>query len=235
MNFKMQSLENVRRRLREACDKAGRDPADVRILAVAKRHPAERIREVWAAGIRDIGENQVQEALQKQQALSDLDICWHFIGTVQSNKTRELAMHFDWVQSVDRQKILKRLSAQRDPQQAKLNICLQVNIDREPQKSGVLPEDLPALAEAAAATPRLAFRGLMAIPRESRDEAEQRDGFRRVRQLYEALQSRGHALDTLSMGMSADLEAAVAEGSTLVRVGTDLFGPRPEAKEYETA
>lgn len=234
MNFKMQSLENVRRRLREACENAGRDPAAVRILAVAKRHPAERIREAWAAGLRDIGENQVQEALEKQQTLTDLDICWHFIGTIQSNKTRELAMHFDWVQSVDRHKILKRLSAQREPQRDALNICLQVNIDREPQKSGVLPEDLPALAEAAAAAPRLAFRGLMAIPRASHDEAEQRDGFRRLRLLYEELQSRGHALDTLSMGMSADLEAAVAEGSTLVRIGTDLFGPRPNIEEHES-
>ncbi|NND44960.1 MAG: YggS family pyridoxal phosphate-dependent enzyme [Xanthomonadales bacterium] len=235
MNFKMQGLENVRLRLQKACAQAGRDPDGVRILAVAKKHPPDKIREAFAAGLADIGENLVQEALEKQRQLADLAIRWHFIGTIQSNKTSELAAHFGWVQSVDRLKILKRLSAQRSSEQPPLNICLQVNIDREPQKSGVLPEALTELAAHAAEAPRLVLRGLMAIPQAGQDEAGARDSFRRVRQLYDALRAQGHDLDTLSMGMSADLEAAVAEGSTLVRIGTDLFGPRPDSKESDTA
>jgi len=213
--------------VQKACESAGRDAASVRILAVAKKHPQQKIREAHEQGLSEFGENQVQEALEKQRQLADLDLCWHFIGTVQSNKTREIAEHFDWVQSVDRIKILNRLSAQRRPDQPLLNICLQVNIDREPQKSGVLPEDLDTLATEAAAAPQIAFRGLMAIPRPSDALQDLRDSFRRMRELYDALCAQGHELDTLSMGMSADLEAAVAEGSTLVRIGTDLFGPRP--------
>jgi hypothetical protein len=231
MNFKMQGVENVRLRLEKACATAGRDPATVKILAVAKKHPAEKIREAYGAGLRDFGENGVQEALDKQQQLSDLDICWHFIGGIQSNKTRDLATHFHWVQSVDRVKVLNRLSAQRPADQSALNICLQVNIDREPQKSGVLPEGVAELAAQAARAPRIRLRGLMAMPRVSDDPAQTRDSFRRVRELFEMLRGQGFTLDTLSMGMSADLEAAVQEGSTLVRIGTDLFGPRPGAAD----
>lgn len=225
MNF---GVDNVRLRLQTACEVVGRSASEVKILAVAKKHSAAKIREAYAQGLRDFGENQLQEALRKQAELSDLDICWHFIGTVQSNKTRELAANFDWVQSVDRIKTLNRLSAQRSAEQPALNVCLQVNIDRESQKSGVAPEGLAALAKEAAAAPRIALRGLMAIPRASEDALRTRDSFRRLKQMYDELRRQGYELDTLSMGMSADLEAAVAEGSTMIRIGTDLFGPRPE-------
>ena len=225
MNF---GVENVRLRLQKACEHAGRSASEVKIVAAAKKHPAAKVREAYAQGLRDFGENQLQEALRKQAELSDLDICWHFIGTVQSNKTRELAANFDWVQSVDRIKTLNRLSAQRSAEQPALNVCLQVNIDRESQKSGVAPEGLAALAKEAAAAPRIALRGLMAIPRASEDALRTRDSFRRLKQMYDELRRQGYELDTLSMGMSADLEAAVAEGSTMIRIGTDLFGPRPE-------
>lgn len=223
----MQRLEKLRLRLEKACQSAERDASGVRILAVGKKHPAAKIRELYGQGQRAFGENMLQEALDKQRQLEDLDIEWHFVGHIQSNKTRPIAEHFDWVQSVDREKILNRLSAQRPEGMPELNICLQVNIDREPQKSGVLPEDLPALARRAMEAPRIALRGLMAIPRHSEDTAEQRSSFRRVKTLYDDLCKLGCAMDTLSMGMSADLEQAVAEGSTMIRVGTDLFGPRP--------
>lgn len=226
MNF---GVENVRLRLQTACEVAGRSASEVKIVAVAKKHPVAKIRKAYAQGLRDFGENQLQEALRKQAALSDLDICWHFIGTVQSNKTRELAANFDWVQSVDRVKTLNRLSAQRSAELPDLNVCLQVNIDREPQKSGVDPEGLAALAKQAAAAPRMTLRGLMAIPRASEDPLRTRDSFRRLRKVYDELREQGYELDTLSMGMSADLEAAVAEGSTMIRIGTDLFGPRPDS------
>jgi len=223
----MQHLEKLRQRLREACDAVGRDPTEVRILAVGKKHPAEKLRELYALGQRAFGENMLQEALEKQRELADLAIEWHFIGHIQSNKTRPIAELFAWVQSVDRAKILDRLSTQRPENLPPLNLCLQVNIDREPQKSGVLPEELPALARLAQGAPRIALRGLMAIPRPSDDPGTCRDSFRRVKALYDDLCELGFALDTLSMGMSGDLEHAVAEGSTMIRVGTDLFGPRP--------
>jgi pyridoxal phosphate enzyme (YggS family) len=223
----MQRLEKLRLRLEKACESAGRDASGVRILAVGKKHPSASIRELYAQGQRAFGENMLQEALDKQRQLQDLAIEWHFIGHIQSNKTRQLAERFPWVQTVDREKVLNRLSGQRPEDLPPLNICLEVNIDREPQKSGVLPEDLPALARLAMDAPRIRLRGLMAIPRHSEDPAEQRDSFRRVKALYDDLCALGCELDTLSMGMSADLEQAVAEGSTMVRVGTDLFGPRP--------
>lgn len=227
MNFNMQNLENVRQRLANASELAHRDMSAIRIVAVSKKHPAQIIRQLFALGQVDFGENQVQEALKKQDELSDLDICWHFIGTVQSNKTRDLATRFSWVQSVDREKILKRLSEFRLADQPALNICLQVNIDREPQKSGLMPESVLEMAKLAMQLPRVRLRGLMAIPKASHDPAQTRDSFRRVRQIHDQLRDSGFELDTLSMGMSADMDAAVAEGSTMVRIGTDIFGPRP--------
>lgn len=226
MNFKRQGLENVRLRLENACREAGREPGSVALLAVGKRHPPDALRAVHALGQRDFGENEVQEALEKQEQLGDLDIRWHFIGTVQSNKTRKLAEHFDWVQSVDRAKVLRRLSEQRPEQSGPLNICLQVNIDHEPQKSGLDPARLVDMAELARSLPRISLRGLMCIPRATDDSEAARDSFRRTRSLYDGLRREGFDLDTLSMGMSADLELAVLEGSTMVRVGTDIFGPR---------
>lgn len=197
------------------------------LLAVSKRHTAERIRALHALGQRSFGENYVQEARAKQAALQGLDIEWHFIGPLQSNKTREAAEHFDWVQSADREKILRRLSAQRPPALPDLNICIQVNIDREPQKAGVLPEGAADLARAARDLPRLNLRGLMAIPRMATDSHDPDDSYRRMRELFGDLLGAGFVVDTLSMGMSADLESAILHGSTMVRIGTDLLGPRP--------
>jgi len=190
------------------------------------------VREAHAAGQRDFGENYVQEALAKIEALADLrsDIVWHLIGPLQSNKTREVAAHFDWVHSVDRLKLAQRLSDQRPPELAPLQVCLQVNISGEESKSGVAPAGAPGLARAVAALPRLKLRGLMAIPEPAQDFEAQRVPHRALRELMESLNAEGLGLDTLSMGMSADLEAAVAEGATLVRIGTAIFGeraPRP--------
>lgn len=200
---------------------------DCRILAVSKTVTAERLRAAYACGLRAFGESYVQEARPKQEALGDLDIEWHFIGPVQANKTRPLAEHFAWVHSVDRLRIAERLSQQRPAHLPALNVCLQVNIDHESSKAGVLPAELPALAHSVAALPRLKLRGLMAIPRPSDDPAVQADSFRRVRLLQDNLLREGLALDTLSMGMSDDLEAAVAQGATWVRIGTAIFGARP--------
>jgi pyridoxal phosphate enzyme (YggS family) len=227
MNAPLNRIEIVRARIESACAQAGRDPAEVRVLAVSKKHPAALIREYFTLGQRAFGENRLQEALSKQPDLTDLAIEWHFIGPVQSNKTRDIAANFDWVQSLDRPKICERLSAQRPPEMPALNVCLQVNVDREPQKSGVLPEDLGELAGLASGLPGLRLRGLMAIPRLTHDVRAAGESFAAVRRLYRALIESGHALDTLSMGMSADLELAVREGSTMVRIGTDLLGPRP--------
>ena len=230
----MQRLENMRMRVQKACVLAGRDPSTVTVLAVGKKHPATMIRALFKQGQREFGENQLQEARQKQLQLADLDINWHYIGQVQSNKTRDLARYFDWVQSVDRIKVLKLLSAQRPPALPALNICLQVNIDREPQKSGLLAEDLPEMAQMTTEMPGIALRGLMAIPKANTGERETASSFRRVRLLYDGLRAQGYRLDTLSMGMSADLETAIAHGSTLIRIGTDLFGPRPMKREEAT-
>ena len=227
MNFNMQNPENVRQRLANASELAHRDVAGITLVAVSKKHRAQRIRQLFELGQVDFGENQLQEALKKQDELADLDICWHFIGTIQSNKTRDIARRFSWVQSVDREKVLRRLSEHRPAELPALNICLQVNIDCEPQKSGLLPGSVPAMAELARQLPRIRLRGLMAIPRATSDMRLARESFRRVKQLYDQLQVSGYELDTLSMGMSADMEAAVAEGSTMIRIGTDLFGPRP--------
>lgn len=227
MNNLKQNLDNVCARVSRACQQAGRAASEVALLAVSKRHPAERIRGLFSCGQRAFGENYVQEALAKQEQLCDLDIEWHFIGPLQSNKTRDVASHFDWVQSADREKILRRLSDQRPAELPALNVCIQVNIDREPQKAGALPEAAAGLARLAQSLPRLRLRGLMAIPHIETADFDPTDSYGRMRGLFRELQSAGIAMDTLSMGMSADLEAAIAQGSTMVRVGTDLLGPRP--------
>lgn len=221
-----QRLEAVLARIRGAERDASRPPGGVDLLAVSKGHEAGAIRSLAALGHRRFGESYFQEAVEKLDVLADLDLEWHFIGPVQSNKTRGLAERFDWVQSVDRAKILRRLDEQRPADMTPLNICLQVNISGEAQKSGADPASLPELAEAAAGYGHLRLRGLMTIPAASDDPAELRRAFARTRTLFEDLKARGHELDTLSMGMSGDLEAAVAEGSTMVRVGTALFGSR---------
>jgi pyridoxal phosphate enzyme (YggS family) len=224
-----ENLDNVRARIAAACGAAGRHIDEVTLLAVSKKHSAGRIRDLHALGQRSFGENYVQEALAKQEELRDLDIEWHFIGPLQSNKTREAAGHFDWVQSADREKIVRRLSAQRPAELPALNVCIEVNIDREPQKSGVLPEDTGALAQLVQELPRIRLRGLMAIPQMADEDHDPGDSYRRMQQLYAELLGAGIEMDTLSMGMSADLESAIAHGSTMVRVGTDLLGPRPAA------
>ncbi len=218
-----ENIAKVGARIREAAQASQRNFADIGLLAVSKTKPAEAIREAHAAGLRDFGENYLQEALEKQAALSDLPLIWHFIGPIQSNKTRPIAEHFDWVHSVDRLKIAQRLSDQRPAHLAPLNICLQVNVSGEDSKSGCSPEELPELAQAIAALPNLKLRGLMAIPEPTDDIAAQHAAFARLRQLRDDL---GLQLDTLSMGMSHDLEAAIAEGATWVRIGTALFGAR---------
>ncbi|MEC4560086.1 YggS family pyridoxal phosphate-dependent enzyme [Pseudomonas inefficax] len=217
------NLSAISARIASAAQAAGRDPASVQLLAVSKTKPASAIREIHAAGVCDFGENYLQEALTKQQALGDLPLIWHFIGPIQSNKTKAIAEHFDWVHSVDRLKIAQRLSEQRPAGLAPLNICLQVNVSGEDSKSGCAPVDLPALAKAVAALPNLRLRGLMAIPEPTDDRAAQEAAFATLRQLQEGLDL---GLDTLSMGMSHDLEAAIAQGATWVRIGTALFGAR---------
>ena len=217
------NIAKVAARIREAAQAVGRDPASVGLLAVSKTQPAAAIREAAETGMRDFGENYLQEALDKQGELSELPLTWHFIGPIQSNKTKSIAEHFDWVHSVDRLKIAQRLSDQRSAELPPLNICLQVNVSGEASKSGCAPEELPQLAQAVAAMPRLRLRGLMCIPAPSEDPAEQRAAFARLRALRDELPL---TLDTLSMGMSQDLEAAIAEGATWVRIGTALFGAR---------
>lgn len=220
-------LSRVLGSIEKACLEAGRPPASVRLLAVSKSHSAQAIRRLFVAGQRAFGENRLQEARSKQGELRDLGIEWHFIGPLQTNKTREIAAHFDWVQSVDRPRILERLSTQRPQHEPPLNVCLQVNIDAEPQKSGLPAGEVRDLAALAVTLPGIALRGLMCIPRLHDDSAQTRKSMSRMRALYQQLIIEGYPLDTLSMGMSADYEMAIAEGSTMVRVGTDLFGKRP--------
>lgn len=219
-------LAAVRARIARACEACGRDPATVQLLAVSKTFGAAALRALAAAGQGAFGENYVQEARAKQAALADLPLVWHFIGPIQSNKTRPIAEHFAWVHSVDRLKVAERLAAQRPPDLPPLQVCLEVNVSGEAGKSGIGAADLPALADAVARLPGLTLRGLMAIPAPTADPTLQRAAFRRVRELLENPGMRGHELDTLSMGMSADLEAAILEGATIVRVGTALFGER---------
>ena len=219
-------LAKVTARIHQAATSVARNPQTVQLIAVSKTQPAAAVAAAYAWGQRRFGENYLQEALEKQQQLAELDIEWHFIGPIQSNKTRPIAEHFAWVHSLDRLKIAQRLSEQRPAHLPPLQVCLQVNIDNEPTKSGVNLTELPALAQTVAALPNIQLRGLMAIPEASDDPAKQRAAFVQLRQALERLNSQGLALDTLSMGMSGDLEAAVAEGSSLVRVGTDIFGAR---------
>lgn len=221
-----QRLREVRDRIRAAEKAAGRSPGEVALLAVSKAQPADAVLAVSGLGQRLFGESYLQEGLEKIQAAGDRDIEWHFIGPIQSNKTRGIAERFQWVQSVDRAKILRRLHEQRPAELPPLNVCLQVNISGEAQKSGAPPERIPELAEAAAGCDRLRLRGVMTIPAPGDGEAGMRAAFARTRELYLSLREAGHGLDTLSMGMSGDLEQAVAEGATMVRVGTAVFGPR---------
>jgi pyridoxal phosphate enzyme (YggS family) len=219
-------LDAVRARIDDAARRAGRNPADVKLLAVSKTWPAEAVREAAIAGQRAFGENYVQESVDKVEALRALGLEWHFIGPLQSNKTRPVANAFDWVHGIDRLKIAERLSAQRDVHLPPLNVCIQVNVSGEDSKSGVAPAEVVALAHAVAALPRLRLRGLMCIPEPSTDEAVLRARFAVLRGLYDELRSAGLVLDTLSMGMSHDLEPAIAEGASIVRVGTAIFGER---------
>ena len=228
MTTLQERLLAVQARMAQACAQAGRAPAAVQLLAVSKLHPAQAVREALAQGQSAFGENYVQEALDKMAELADLRaaIEWHLIGPLQSNKTRAVAEAFDWVHSVDRLKIAQRLSDQRPAHMPPLSICLQVNISGEASKSGLSPAEVSEIAPAVAALPRLRLRGLMSIPEPVDDLQAQRAPHRALRRLQDDLNRQGLALDTLSMGMSDDLEAAIAEGSTMVRVGTAVFGPR---------
>ncbi|MEL7373285.1 MAG: YggS family pyridoxal phosphate-dependent enzyme [Pseudomonadota bacterium] len=212
--------------MQNAARVAGREPSDIKLLAVSKRHSVASIEAVAEAGQRDFGENFVAEGLGKIEALAARKLCWHFIGAIQSNKTRDIAAHYDWVHTVDRLKIARRLSEQRPEDRPPLELCLQVNVDDEPQKAGVRPAEVAELAEQVARLPGLRLRGLMCLPRPRSDPEAQREPFAELRRLLEALQKQHAALDTLSMGMTGDLEAAVLEGATIVRVGTAIFGPR---------
>ena len=220
------NLQQVHARIHDACAAAQRPVQSVTLLAVSKTFDAQAVREAFDAGQRAFGENYVQEALAKFDALRDLQIEWHLIGPLQSNKTRAVAEAFDWVHSVERLKIAQRLSEQRPAQLPPLQLCLQVNISGEASKSGLAPAEVAEVAHAVARLPNVRLRGLMAIPEPAGDFAAQCAPHRALRELFEALRRDGLALDTLSMGMSADLEAAIAEGATLVRVGTAIFGSR---------
>lgn len=222
----VERLTAVQARITAAEQLYRRTPASVTLLAVSKGQEAIAVRAAYSAGQRHFGESYLQEALPKQTALANLAIIWHFIGAIQSNKTRDIARHFAWAHSLDRFKIAERLHQQRPPELPPLNICIQVNIGEERQKAGVAPAQLPSLVEQLRPLSRLRVRGLMALPPASEDFAEQRGYFHALSLAFDRLRAQGHGLDTLSMGMSGDLEAAVAEGSTLVRVGTALFGAR---------
>jgi pyridoxal phosphate enzyme (YggS family) len=227
--FSLAALQSVRARIRRAAERAGRDPGSIRLLAVSKQQPAALVRAAAAAGQKEFGENYVLEGIDKVTALADVPgLSWHFIGQLQGNKTREVAERFDWVHTVDRERIASRLSAQRPHHAAPLQVLLQVALSDEPGKGGVAPAQVAALAAAVSALPRLQLRGLMCIPAPAQDSEAQRRPFRQLRELLESLNAAGYRLDTLSMGMSDDLEAAVLEGATIVRVGTALFGRRPD-------
>ena len=220
------NLQHVRARIATACQRAGRGVEEVTLLAVSKTFGADAVRAAAAAGQRAFGENYIQEGVEKIAALRDLGLTWHCIGTIQSNKTRLVAEHFDWVHTVDRLKIAERLSAQRPADRPPLNVCIQVNIDGGANKSGVAPGEALALARAVAALPQLKLRGLMSIPEIAPDFEAARAVHAGARALFDQLNADGLGLDTLSMGMSDDLEAAIAAGSTMVRVGTAIFGSR---------
>lgn len=225
------NLQATRAAIADAATACGRAPQDIALLAVSKTFPAEAVREAYDAGQRLFAESYMQEAAEKIAALHDLQIEWHFIGPIQSNKTRPVAEHFDWAHSVDRLKVAERLSAQRPAGRPPLQVCLQVNVSGETSKSGAAPEQAEELARSIAALPNLQLRGLMAIPAPSDDVAEQRTAFARLRELFGRLQRAGLPLDTLSMGMSHDYPSAIAEGATIVRIGTAIFGNRIYQKE----
>ncbi len=225
-----QQLDKVRQRIASAARQVNRPTTDIQLLAVSKTQPVEAIVDAFAAGQRCFGESYVQEAITKMQAVADRvgqgQVEWHFIGPIQSNKTAAIAAHFAWVHSIDRLKIAQRLSEQRPPSLPALNVCLQVNISAEASKAGIAPEQVYALAKAIRQLPRLRLRGLMTIPAPSDDPTRQKQPFRQLRELLQALIEKGIPLDTLSMGMSGDLDAAILEGATIVRIGTDIFGAR---------
>ncbi len=219
-------ISKVLTRIDAAARQASRPIEDITLIAVSKTKPASDIEAAAACGLKHFGENYLQEALEKIETLRTLDLTWHFIGPIQSNKTRPIAEHFDWVHSVDRLKIAQRLNDQRPAKRNPLNICLQVNISNEDSKSGVSADEAPELAKVMAALPNIRLRGLMAIPKPSDDPAEQATAFEAVATLFHTLRRTIPELDTLSMGMSQDLEAAIGAGSTMVRIGTDIFGAR---------
>lgn len=226
MDFCEAASLSTRARIESACAAAGRPPGSVRLLAVSKTQPASAVRALAATGQQAYGENYVQEGLAKQRELADLALEWHLIGPLQSNKCRDVARHFDWLQSLDRPALVERLARHRPAARGPLQVLLQVNIDGEASKAGCTPEALPSLAESVAAEPALRLRGLMAIPAPAEDAEVRRTAFRRLHALYESLRMAHPGIDTLSMGMSDDFELAIAEGATMVRIGTALFGPR---------
>jgi PLP dependent protein len=221
------AVQEVRARMARAAAAAGRSAQSVTLLAVGKAQPLELLAAAADCGVTDFGESYLQEALAKMAALRTRALTWHFIGRIQANKTRPIAENFSWVHALDRPKVAERLAAQRPPEAPPLNVCLEVNIAGEPSKGGLMPAELPDLAAAVARLPRLALRGLMCIPPEESEPARQRAWFARLRGLRDDLNAAGYSLDTLSMGMSGDFEAAIREGATIVRLGTVLFGARP--------
>lgn len=227
MTIIAERLQAMQARIHAAEQAAGRPAGAVQLLAVSKAQSAGAIRQAYMAGQRLFGENYLQEALNKQADLADLAIEWHFIGPIQSNKTQAIAQRFSWVHGVDRRKIAERFNAARPGHMPPLQICLQLNVSAEDSKSGVSPQEAPALAAAIAELPRLRLRGLMAIPAPTQDVSLQRSQFAKVREVYETLLARGIALDTLSIGMSQDFTAAIQEGATIVRIGSAIFGARP--------
>lgn len=220
------TLQNVNKRIATAAINSGRHPDEIMLLAASKTNPADQVKEAWLAGQTFFGENYLQEALEKILTLSDLPIEWHFIGPIQSNKTKRIAENFAWVHSVDRKKIADRLSRDRPKTLPPLQICIQVNVSGEGTKSGVSPKLVTDLAAYVVKLPQLKLRGLMAVPELTTATALQRSQFHMLRNLYDQLKQDGFDLDTLSMGMSEDMEPAIAEGATIVRVGTAIFGPR---------
>ena len=223
------NLQIIGSEIAQSCASANRQSEDVQLLAVSKRHSAEAITEAYAVGQRAFGENYVQEMIEKSQQLAELDIEWHFIGPLQSNKTKDVAMTASWVHTVDRLKIARRLSEQRPEGLPPLNICLQVNVNQEASKSGASLAEINELVAAVSALPNLKLRGLMAIPESTQEVTKQRANFAVLANAQASLKEAGYSLDTLSMGMSGDMDAAIAEGATIVRIGTAIFGSRPAA------
>lgn len=222
-----ENLRKIRDLLDISAQKSGRDPASVKLVAVSKKHPVAAVLEAAAAGQRDFGENFVQEGIDKIENAGRDDLVWHFIGHLQSNKTRDAAKYFDWVHTIDRLKIARRLNEQRPADLPPLNVCIEVNVDHEASKSGVAPADAVDLAAEVASFDRLALRGFMCIPEPTEDTNRQRQAFAKMRDILEQARSRGLDVDTLSMGMTADYETAIAQGATIVRIGTAIFGTRP--------